>query len=1129
MPKDEEYKMALKMAGELEQSLYMSMKLTKKELGEIEKQVGNTLTAGEMSIWGEMNKELKEAESVFSSLEKAAKTTFNSLAAMASVAGEQIATALIGSIHVGSEFESAFDGVKKSVNATGMEMEQLRDDLRTMAREVIPVTASELAAIAEAGGKLGIRNENIIGFTETMANMDAATNLNSEEAAAGFVQFANIVGMSQEHFHNLGSTMVELSNNMETTETDIMSMGMGIAAAGNQMNLSSAEIMAYSAALASMGVEAEAGGNAFSQFLTKLQLAAETGEHLQGYASVAGMTGKQFKQAFEQDAATAINAFLAGLNDTEKHGKSAITVLAELGMTEANLQDTLLRASDASAMFEGTLGMASEAWEENTALTQEAQQQYMTFENQAAMTKNKITDLGISVYDELQPGLMEGMGLINAFIDSLSGQDDVIGKVIESIVGKMPTMAREMKAAGEAVRGFAEPLLTVGGWLLDNPGVLVGAIAGIATALATYKVASEITAVMNALTALNPVSQGILLLSGVAAVITGIGTAVAKAADDAKAANLDAHFGNITLSLSELQEMAAAIIQSDSLNAVRESILALDEADRIADSIRDKTAEINKTNWKISMGIELDEAEEAEYISQIESFVNSTQDFVTEKQYGVNLAVSVLLDVDPENSDLVSEINAFYASKQEELQEIGSELKNLISEGFAKEDFNIDMEEVANLQKQMLEIQEQLLGAEYDANLEMIKTRYSGGDLDAESIMNLQAELGEMTAAQTEEYEKMFIESVQNVGLLRQEIGEDEYKKRVEELREGYFRKVEELQSKSADFQNQVIMEQYQGEIGDLDVNEKIKEQLEIALENIAANGNAELNWKADLIYKGMDFNLDKSTQAALEELWETRKEEFLLQLKTMEEKKMAGIEITEEEREIIIDTATLGALAGDQDAIYTLMGEEIRKSPEYKKMIDELYEQGMKIPETIANGVWNRKEVLEQAFDGIYAMVTDKGFEILGNSFVKSTGEDVKQTGIQIGKNAIYSAATKGHAEGGIFTVPHVAWFAEDGPEAAIPLDGSPNAINLWLKTGELLGIDGLSGGPEPLTASIEEAAYSGQKETVIQVDNSRTIQFYGQAPSKGELEQVLEDEDEKFAQMMKRYLGNNRRVSFA
>ena len=37
------------------------------------------------------------------------------------------------------------------------------------------------------------------------------------------------------------------------------------------------------------------------------------------------------------------------------------------------------------------------------------------------------------------------------------------------------------------------------------------------------------------------------------------------------------------------------------------------------------------------------------------------------------------------------------------------------------------------------------------------------------------------------------------------------------------------------------------------------------------------------------------------------------------------------------------------------------------------------------------------------------------------------------------------GHATGGIFNTPHIAWFAEDGPEAAIPIDGSQNAINLW------------------------------------------------------------------------------------
>lgn len=51
------------------------------------------------------------------------------------------------------------------------------------------------------------------------------------------------------------------------------------------------------------------------------------------------------------------------------------------------------------------------------------------------------------------------------------------------------------------------------------------------------------------------------------------------------------------------------------------------------------------------------------------------------------------------------------------------------------------------------------------------------------------------------------------------------------------------------------------------------------------------------------------------------------------------------------------------------------------------------------------------------------------------------------------------GHATGGIFTKPHIAWFAEKGPEAAIPLDGSSRAISLWAQAGEILGV-GSSGG---------------------------------------------------------------------
>lgn len=1121
MSRNKEYELAIKIAGEVEKSFYESTRLTKKELREIAKQAAMTATAAEASygsIGNRISKGLKDAEPAFSGLERAAQASFKSLVFMAGTAGAGISAGLIGSIHVGSEFESAFAGVKKTVNATNEELEQMRADLRRMAKEEIPMTAAELSAIAESGGQLGIHNENIIEFTGTMANMDVATNLTSEESATEFAQFANIVDMGQDKFDELGSTVVALGNNMATTEKDIMSMGMRIAAAGDQVNLSEADIMAYSAALSSVGIEAEAGGTAFSKMLAKLQMAVETGKGLKSYAKVAGMTGEEFKQAFGKDATTAINAFLSGLGNTDRNGKSAIAVLDEMGLSEVRLRDTLLRAANASGMFENALKMASNAWEENTALTKEAEQRYKTLESQTQMTKNKITDMGISVYDDLRPGLTEGIGLVNEFIDSMAGQEDVIGDMIDSVTKKMPTMVREAKNAGEAIGDFAEPFLAVGGWLADNPGVIKGAIVGIGTALATYKVASGVSALVGALGTLNPVGMAIMGFGGVAGVITGIGTAVKKAANDAKRANLDEHFGDITLSLSDLQETAAHIVQSEALDKVRESVLAMDEAEGIADSIKDTTDSLNKMNWKVSMGMELGEAEKDEYRNQIESYIQETQEYLTQKQYAVNIAVGVLTDDDLEGSNIVNQINQFYAGKQAELKKLGTELNNVITEAFTDGLLDIDeVKEITELQAQMAEIQNALADSETNAKLELLKSKYPAGALSAESFINLQAELGEVTVSGSENYEAAYIESVTGLDLELKEgvIDQTEYDRQIDYLNENKLRRLGELQAQAADFENQVIREQYEDEIGGIDLEGKISERLESAIQNIAAGNNAVGSWDAKSIYKLMDLDIDKSTKAAWSDLWEVRKEEFAQQEETVRQMQEAGMAVPESIRQGMLDSAAIGALVGDQNAIYALMGEAARNNPEYQAMLEDLREQGTYIPEQIAAGIAENSAVVHTAMTGVYSQMAESF------SSIKAIGQSVVQTGAEPVKT--------GHADGGIFTVPHVAWFAEEGPEAVIPLDRSQNAIDLWEKTGELLGMDGLSGGSEPLTASIEEAAYAGAGETVIHVDNSRVLNFNGSAPSREELEEILEDEDEKFARMMQRYLGNNRRVSFS
>lgn len=94
-----------------------------------------------------------------------------------------------------NEFESAFAGVKKRVDTTDEEFEQFEAGLRSMSTQM-PTTVSELSAIAEAADQLGIKNENLISFTETMANLGVATNMSSDEAATTLARLANIAGMN---------------------------------------------------------------------------------------------------------------------------------------------------------------------------------------------------------------------------------------------------------------------------------------------------------------------------------------------------------------------------------------------------------------------------------------------------------------------------------------------------------------------------------------------------------------------------------------------------------------------------------------------------------------------------------------------------------------------------------------------------------------------------------------------------------------------------------------------------------------------------------------------------------------------------------------------------------------------
>lgn len=352
---------------------------------------------------GGVKRELGGLKGAFGGLQKAVGLGVVAAAGAGVAAVSAIAGIAASGTRAAADFESAFTGVIKTVDATDAELAMLRESIIDMTQE-IPLAATEIAGIAEAAGQLGIKTENILGFTRVMADLGVTTNMSSDEAATALARFANITGMSQTEFDRLGSSIVALGNNLATTEGEIVEMGLRIAGAGAQVGMTEAQIMGMAGALSSVGINAEAGGTAISRVMIDMASSvANGGKELDQFASVAGMSSAEFTTAFKQDAASAILTFIEGLDGISRSGGNVFGVLDDLGLGEIRVRDALLRAAGAGDLFRDSLELGSAAWQENNALTKEAALRYGTTASEFQLFWNAIDAVRIEIGDKLLP------------------------------------------------------------------------------------------------------------------------------------------------------------------------------------------------------------------------------------------------------------------------------------------------------------------------------------------------------------------------------------------------------------------------------------------------------------------------------------------------------------------------------------------------------------------------------------------------------------------------------------------------------------------------------------------------------------------------------------------------------
>ncbi|HEL9500412.1 TPA: phage tail tape measure protein, partial [Listeria monocytogenes] len=91
-----------------------------------------------------------------------------------------------------------------TVDGNAKQMKTLQKELLSVTK-AMPQSTTEIFAVAEAAGQLGIKRKNIAGFTKTMLDLGVSTNMSSEEAATSLARLANITKMPQKNFGRLGA------------------------------------------------------------------------------------------------------------------------------------------------------------------------------------------------------------------------------------------------------------------------------------------------------------------------------------------------------------------------------------------------------------------------------------------------------------------------------------------------------------------------------------------------------------------------------------------------------------------------------------------------------------------------------------------------------------------------------------------------------------------------------------------------------------------------------------------------------------------------------------------------------------------------------------------------------------
>jgi TP901 family phage tail tape measure protein len=324
--------------------------------------------------------------------------------------------------------EVAFAGVAKTTGLAGAELEELKNKVDALGRELAGISNAELRGLAQIGGQLGITGDLLPKFVEDLAKAKVALDLDPESTAEAMSELNTQFRFGLENVNQVTSAINELSNTTRATPGDIMEVSRRLSGKGATLGLSPQEVFAFATSMREAGVTAEVAGTSVGKLMGMIA----DPKHLKSFASVTDMTAESFGKLVKESPFEALKKTIQALSEAK--GGAAFGVLEEMGIDDQRGQAAMLQLARAFDTLEKNITTSNNAFAEGTSV----QKEYEVFAAtaSAAMQKmnNNVEQAAAAWGEALLPGIKEATALIGNMSNSVRENKEEWGEWSKGVV-----------------------------------------------------------------------------------------------------------------------------------------------------------------------------------------------------------------------------------------------------------------------------------------------------------------------------------------------------------------------------------------------------------------------------------------------------------------------------------------------------------------------------------------------------------------------------------------------------------------------------------------------------------------------------------------------------------------------